>query len=76
MTDQSLQRALDELAGFLTSLNADDRRGGARLLYNEGWLLVSVLLTFCMWSHTFIQNFCRRVVRRQRLIYYKGRSTF
>jgi hypothetical protein len=33
-------------------------------------------LTFCMWSHTFMQNICRRVVLRQRLIYYKGRSTF
>jgi hypothetical protein len=37
---------------------------------------VSVLLTFCRWSHTLIQNLCRSVVRRQRLIYYKGRSTF
>ena len=36
----------------------------------------SVLLTFCMWSHTLMQNVCRRVVFRQRLIYYKGRSTF
>ena len=39
-------------------------------------LTVSVLLTFCMWSHTLMQNLCRRVVFRQRLIYYKGRSTF
>jgi Zincin-like metallopeptidase len=39
-------------------------------------LTVSVLLTFCRWSHTFMQNICRRVVLRQRLIYYKGRSTF
>jgi hypothetical protein len=39
-------------------------------------LPVSVLLTFCMCAHTFIQNICRRVVRRQRPIYYKGRSTF
>jgi hypothetical protein len=35
-----------------------------------------VLLTFCTWPHTLIQNVCRRVVCRQRLIYYKGRSTF
>ena len=39
-------------------------------------LTVSVLLTFCMWPHTLMQNICRRVVLRQRLIYYKGRSTF
>jgi hypothetical protein len=39
-------------------------------------LTVSVVLTFCMWAPTVIQNFCRRVIRRQRLIYYKGRSTF
>ena len=37
---------------------------------------VSVLLTFCRWAHTLVQNICRRVVARQRLIYYKGRSTF
>jgi antirestriction protein ArdC len=37
---------------------------------------VSVLLTFCTWSHTLMQNICRRVVCRQRLIYYRGRSTF
>ena len=35
----------------------------------------SVLLTFCRWSPTLMQNLCRRVVVRQRLIYYKGRST-
>jgi hypothetical protein len=39
-------------------------------------LTVSVLLTFCRWSPTLVQNICRSVVRRQRLIYYKGRSTF
>jgi hypothetical protein len=39
-------------------------------------LTVSVLLTFYMWPHTLMQNICRRVVLRQRLIYYKGRSTF
>jgi hypothetical protein len=47
----------------------------------KGWsirpgLTVSVLLTFCMCPHTLMQNICRRVGSRQRLIYYKGRSTF
>ena len=46
---------------------------GAKRFGSEG---VSVLLTFCMWSHILIQNLCRRVVFCQRLIYYKGRSTF
>ena len=53
--------------------------GGLRRLTTRPWrpgLTVSVLLTFCRWSHTLIQNICRRVVLRQRLIYYKGRSTF
>jgi len=35
-----------------------------------------VLLTFCRWAPTLLQNICRRVALRQRLIYYKGRSTF
>jgi len=34
---------LDEVVGFLRSLNQDDRRGPANLLYNEGWLLRLVL---------------------------------
>jgi hypothetical protein len=42
----------------------------------EQELTESVLLTFCMWPHTLVQNICRRVVPRQRLIYSKGRSTF
>jgi len=43
MTDESRQRILTEVTGFLGSLNTDARRAPATLLYNEGWLLRLVL---------------------------------
>jgi hypothetical protein len=61
-------------ADFITRLQAATSAGLLPTAVPE--LTVSVLLTFCMWSHTFIQNICRRVALRQRLICYKGRSTF
>jgi len=64
------QRAADFINGLQPAASA-----GSLPTVHPG-LTVSVLLTFCTWSHTLIQNLCRRVVCRQRLIYYKGRSTF
>jgi hypothetical protein len=39
-------------------------------------LAASLLLTFCSWAPTVLQNICRRVALRQRLICYKERSIF